>query len=137
MANLSKIQNRFDQLSSLIQEMEASQEVADIERLKTALLIWKSETDAVLDQELPNYTPEVDDFRRRWNRPMAGGNTKNGILKKLRNARTDLRLILQSEVQPVIKPAAKQELQELVMTDYGKELCKQYGIEPDPRFFKR
>ncbi len=136
MANLSKIQNRFDQLSSLIHEVEASQEVADIERLKHALLIWKSETDAVLDQEFPNYTPEVDDFRRRWNRPMAGNSTKNGILKKLRNARTDLRLILQSEVQPVVKPAAKQELPELVMTDYGKELCKQYGIEPDPRFFK-
>ena len=138
MANLSRIQNRFDQLSSLIQEVEASQEVATLERLKTVLLIWKSETDAVLDQEFPNYTPEVDDFRRRWNRPMAGGNsTKNGILKKLRNARTDLRLILQSEVQPVIKPATKQELPELVITDYGKELCKQYGIEPDPRFFKR
>ena len=136
MANLSRIQNRFDQLSSLIQEVEASKEVADIERLKTALLIWKSETDAVLDQVIPNYTPEVEDFRRRWNSPMAGNRTKNGILKKLRNARTDLRLILQSEVQPVIKPAAKQELPELVMTDYGKELCKQYGIEPDPRYFK-
>ena len=137
MANLSKIQNRFDQLSSLIQEVEARQEVADIERLKHALLIWKSETDAVLDQEFPNYTPEVDDFRRRRNRPMAGNSTKNGILKKLRNARTDLRLILQSDAQPLITPATKQELPELVITDYGKELCKQYGIEPDPRFFKR
>ena len=137
MANLSRIQNRFDQLSSLIHEVEASQEVANLERLKHALLIWKSETDAVLDQEFPNYTPEVDDFRRRWNRPIAGNSTKNGILKKLRNARTDLRLILQSEAQPLIKPEQKQELPELVMTDYGKELCKQYGIEPDPRFFKR
>lgn len=136
MANLSRIQNRFDQLSSLIQEVEASQEVADIERLKTTLLIRKSETDAALDQEFPNYTPEVEDFRRRWNRPMASNSTKNGIIKKLRNARTDLRLILQSEAQPVIKPATKQDLPELVMTDYGKELCKQYGIEPDPRFFK-
>ena len=137
MADLQRIQNRMDQLSSLIQEVEASQEVADIERLKTALLIWKSETDAVLDQEFPNYTPEVEDFRRRWNRPMAGGNTKNGILKKLRNSRTDLRLILQSEAQPLIKPEQKQDIPELVMTDYGKELCKQYGIEPDPRYFKR
>lgn len=137
MANLSRIQNRFDQLSSLIQEVEASQEVANLERLKQALLIWKSEIDAVLDQEFPNYTPEVDDFRRRWNRPMAGNNTKNGILKKLRNARTDLRLILQSEAQPVIKPEQRQDLPELVITDYGKELCKQYGIEPDPRYFKR
>ena len=137
MADLQRIQNRMDQLSSLIQEVEASQEVADIERLKTALLIWKSETDAVLDQEFPNYTPEVDDFRRRWNRPMAGGSTKNGILKKLRNARTDLRLILQSEAQPLIKPEQRQDIPELVITDYGKELCKQYGIEPDPRYFKR
>jgi hypothetical protein len=137
MANLSRIQNRFDQLSSLIQEVEASQEVADLERLKTALLIWKSETDAVLDQEFPNYTPEVDDFRRRWNRPMAGNSTKNGIIKKLRNAWTDLRLILQSGAQPLIKLEQKQDLPELVITDYGKELCKQYGIEPDPRFFKR
>ena len=137
MANLSIIQNRFDQLSSFIQEVEASQEVANLERLKQALLIWKSETDAVLDQEFPNYTPEVDDFRRRWNRPMAVGYTKNGILKKLRNARTDLRLILQSEAQPVIKPEQRQDIPELVITDYGKELCKQYGIEPDPRYFKR
>lgn len=137
MANLSRIQNHMDQLSSLIQEVEASQEVADIECLKHSLLIWKSETDAVLDQEFPDYTPEVDDFRRRWNRPMAGNSTKNGILKKLRNARTDLRLILQSEAQSVIKPEQKQDLPELVITDYGKELCKQYGIEPDPRYFKR
>ena len=121
MANLSKIQNRFDQLSSLIHEVEASQEVADIERLKHALLIWKSETDAVLDQEFPNYTPEVNDFRRRWNRPMAGNSTKNGILKKLRNARTDLRLILPSE-QPVVKPATKQELPEYAITDYARAL---------------
>ncbi|MBQ9892289.1 MAG: hypothetical protein IJM35_03930 [Bacteroidales bacterium] len=121
MANLSKIQNRFDQLSSLIHEVEASQEVADFELLKHALLIWKSETDAVLDQEFPNYTPEVDDFRRRWNRPMAGNSTKNGILKKLRNDRTDLRLILPSE-QPVVKPATKQELPEYAITDYARAL---------------
>ena len=117
MVNLQRIQNHMDQLSSLIQEVEASQEVADIERLKTALLIWKSETDAILDQEFPNYTPEVDDFRRRWKRPLAGGNTKNGIIKKLHN----LRLILQYE-QPVVKPATKQELPEYAITDYARAL---------------
>ena len=121
MANLSKIQNRFDQLSSLIQGMEASQEVADIERLKHALLIGKSDTDAVLDQEFPNYTPEVDDFRRRWNRPMAGGSTKNGILKKLRNARTDLRLILQADV-PRHARLNRASLPNFSITDYTKAL---------------
>ncbi len=121
MANLQRIQDRMDQLSSPIQEVEASQEVADIERLKTALLIWKSETEAVLDQEFPNYTLEVDDFRRRWNRPMVGNNIKNGIIKRLRNARTDLRLILQSE-QPVVKAQPEPELPEYVITDYARVL---------------
>lgn len=121
MADLQRIQNRMDQLSSLIQEVEASQEVADIERLKTALLIWKSETDAVLDQEFPNYTPEVDDFCRRWNRPMVGNSIKNSIIKKLRNARTDLRLILRFE-QPTVKAKPEPELPEYAITDYARVL---------------
>ena len=101
MANLSRIQNRFDQLSSLIQEVEASQEVADIERLKTALLIWKSENDAVLDREFPNFTQEVDELDRRWRMPMV------------------------------------EEVPELVITDYGRKVCRQNGIELDARWFKR
>ena len=121
MADLQRIQNCMDQLSSLIQEVEASQEVADIERLMTALLIWKSETDAVLDQEFPNYTPEVDDFCRRWNRPMVGNSIKNGIIKKLRNARTDLRLILRFE-QPTVKAKPEPELPEYAITDYARVL---------------
>lgn len=95
--------------------------MADIERLKTALLIWKSETDAVLDQEFPNYTPEVDDFCRRWNRPMVGNSIKNGIIKKLRNARTDLRLILRFE-QPTVKAKPEPELPEYAITDYSRVL---------------
>lgn len=84
----------MNQLSSLIQEIESMQVTARAEAIKSNLLILKSETDAVLDQEFLSYTPEVDDFRRRWNRPMVGNSQKNGIIKKLRNARTDLRLIL-------------------------------------------
>lgn len=71
--------------------------------------------------EFPNYTPEVNDFCRRWNRPMVGNNIKNGIKKKLRDARTDLRLIFQSE-QPVIKPTPKSQLPEYAITDYAKVL---------------
>ncbi|MDD7002257.1 MAG: hypothetical protein PUI47_03350 [Prevotella copri] len=119
MADLQRIQNRMDQLSSLIQEVKASQEVADIERLKTALLLWKSETDAVLDLEFSNYTPEVDDFCRRWNRPMVGNSIKNGIIKKLRNVRTDLRLILRFE-QPTVKAKPEPELPEYAITDYAR-----------------
>lgn len=121
MANLSKYKTALTSYPPFIHEVEANQEVADIERLKHALLIWKSETDAVLDHEFPNYTPEDDHFRRRWKRPLDGGNTKNGIIKKLHNARTALRLILQSE-QPVVKPATKQELPEYAITDYARAL---------------
>jgi|GEM_PF-2661894 len=121
MANLQRIQNCMDQLSSLIQEVEASREMGNLEPQKNSLLIWKSETDAVLDLEFPNYTPEVNDFCRRWNRSMVGNNIKNGIKKKLRDARTDLRLILQSE-QPVIKPTPKPQLPEYAITDYAKVL---------------
>lgn len=71
--------------------------MADIERLKTALLIWKSETDAVLDQEFPNYTPEVNEFNRHWRMPMV------------------------------------EEVPELVITDYGRKVCRQNGIELDAR----
>ena len=43
----------------------------------------------------------------------------NGIIKKLRNARTDLRLILRFE-QPTVK--AKPELPEYAITDYARVL---------------
>ena len=89
MACLLRIQYQMNQLSYLIQEIESMQVTARAESIKSKLLIWKSETDAVLDQEFLSYTPEVDDFRRRWNRPVVGNNLKNGIIKKLRNARTD------------------------------------------------
>jgi len=125
MACLLRIQYQMNQLSSLIQEIESMQVTARAEAIKSKLLIWKSETDAVLDQEFLSYTPEVDDFRRRWNRPMVGNSLKNGIIKKLRNARTDLRLILQSE-QPVVKTKPKPSLPEYAITDYAKAL---YDVE--------
>lgn len=94
MANISRIQNWIDQLSSLIQEVDASQEVDDIERLKTAPLICDSATDAVIGQVFPNYPPAVVDFRRHWNRPIVGNSTKYCIFNKLSNAWTDLHLIM-------------------------------------------
>ena len=115
----------MNQLSSLIQEIDSMQVTARAEAIKSNLLILKSETDAVLDQEFLSYTPEVDDFRRRWNRPMVGNSQKNGIIKNLRNARTDLRLILQSE-QPVVKTKHKPSLPEYAITDYAKAL---YDVE--------
>ena len=120
MADLQRIQNCMNQLASLIQEVEAVPESAVAETLKNKLLIWKSETDAVLSLEFPNYTPEVEDFNRRWRRQFTGSNLKGTLLRKLRNARTDLRLIIQAQqpVQRVTKP----QLPEYAITDYAKAL---------------
>ena len=49
----------MNQLSPLIQEIESMQVTARAEAIKSNLLILKSETDAVLDQEFISYTPEV------------------------------------------------------------------------------
>ena len=119
MACLLRIQYQMNQLSSPIQEIESMQVTARAEAIKSKLLIRKSETDAVLDQEFLSYTPEVDDFCRRWNRPMVGNSIKNGIIKKLRNVRTDLRLILRFE-QPTVKAKPEPELPEYAITDYAR-----------------
>ena len=59
MADLQRIQNQMNQLSSLIQEVEDMPESADAETIKNKLLIWKSETDSILEQEIDDYTREV------------------------------------------------------------------------------
>lgn len=102
MADLQRIQNCMDKLSSLIQEVEAMQEVVDWDSLKNRLLIWKSETDAVLSTEYPNYTPEVEEFNRRWRISMIGNSVRNAVIRKLRNARTDLRLIMKADEDPAV-----------------------------------
>lgn len=94
MADLQRIQNQMNQLSSLIQEVEAMPESADVEPIKNKLLIWKSKTDAILEQEIDDYTREVEDFNRRWRMPMIGNTLKIAVIRKLRNAHTDLRLII-------------------------------------------
>lgn len=120
MADIQRIQNCMYQLASLIQEVEAMPESAVAETLKNKLLIWKSETDAVLSLEFPNYTPEVEDLNRRWRRQLTGSNLKGALLRKLRNARTDLRLIIQAQ-QPVHR-VTKPQLPEYAITDYAKAL---------------
>ena len=128
MADLRRIQNCMNKLSSLIQEVEAMPETADTEPLKNKLLIWKSETDAVLEQEIEGYTREVEDFNRRWRLPMIGNTHKTAIIRKLRNAHTDLRLIIKAE-QPQQAPcharSDRASLPDFAITDYAKAL---YGI---------
>lgn len=128
MADLQRIQNCMDKLSSLIQEVEAMPELADGEAIKNKLLIWKSETDAVLEQEIEGYSREVEDFNRRWRMPMIGNSVKNAIRRKLRNAHTDLRLIIRAE-QPQQElhhsRLERESLPGFAITEYAKVL---YGI---------
>ena len=124
MAELQRIQNCMDKLSSLIQELEAMQESADAETIKNKLLIWKSETDSILEQEIDGYTREVEDFNRRWRMPMVGNTIKSAVIRKLRNAHTDIRLIIKAE-EPVNRPAVMPELPDYAITDYAKQL---YGL---------
>ena len=128
MADIQRIQNYMDKLYSLIQEVEAMPELADGEAIKNKLLIWKSETDAVLDQEIEGYTREVEDVNRRWRMPMIGNSVKNAIRRKLRNAHTDLRLIIKAEQQlPELRQAQpdRASLPDYAITEYAKAL---YGI---------
>ncbi len=124
MAELQRIQKCMDKLSSLIQELEAMQESADAETIKNKLLIWKSKTDSILEQEIDDYTREVEDFNRRWRMPMVGNTIKSAVIRKLRNAHTDIRLIIKAE-EPVKRPAVMPELPDYAITDYAKQL---YGL---------
>ena len=124
MAELQRIQNCMDKLSSLIQELEAMQQSADAETIKNKLLIWKSETDSILEQEIDDYTREVEDFNRRWRMPMVGNTIKSAVIRKLRDAHTDIRLIIKAE-EPVKRPAVMPELPDYAITDYAKQL---YGL---------
>ena len=133
MADLLRIQNQMNQLSSLIQEVEAMLELADAETIKNKLLIWKSETDAILEQEIDDYTREVEDFNRRWRMPMVGNTLMAAIRRKFRNAHADLRLIVKAE-QPASEPRHArpdvslgndrgwESLSEYAITDYAKPL---------------
>ena len=124
MAELQRIQKCMDKLSSLIQELEAMQESADAETIKNKLLIWKSKTDSILEQEIDDYTREVEDFNRRWRMPMVGNTIKSAVIRKLRNAHTDIRLIIKAE-ETVKRPAVMPELPDYAITDYAKQL---YGL---------
>lgn len=118
MADLKRIQKCIEQIAPFILEVEVMLGLADTEAIKNKLLIWKSETEVVLDQKSPNNTPELNVFRHRWNRPMVGS-IRYCIIKILRNARTDLRLIPQLE-QPVFKAVKEVRLRESAITDYAK-----------------
>lgn len=144
MPDLKRIKDRIDRLAEIIDELAALQPDAPeaLRAIKGKADIWKQDTDALLNQECPEYSPELEDFHTRWSFPLRGSNPKTALARKLRNACTDLRhYIKEIQREETFEQRAqskkKQDLPEIALTDYGKELCQQYGLEPDTRYFKR
>ena len=144
MPDLKRIQDRIDLLTEIIDELAALQPDTPeaLRAIKDKADIWKQDTDALLNQECPDYSPELEDFHTRWSFPLRGSNPKTALARKLRNACTDLRHYVreikrEETFEQRVQAKKKLTLPELVLTDYGREVCQQYGIEPDPRYFKR
>lgn len=144
MADLINIQDRIDRLTEIIDEVIALQPDTPeaFHAIKDKADIWKQDTDAVLNQECPEYSPELEDFHTRWSYPLCGSNLKTALIRKLRNASTDLRHYIreihrEETFEQRAQAKKKQDLPEIALTDFGKEVCQQYGIEPAPRYFKR
>ena len=144
MADLKKIQDRIDRLTEIIDELAVLQpDIPEaLHAIKVKADIWKQDTDALLNQECPEYSPELEDFHTRWSLPLCGSTPKTALARKLRNACTDLRHYIreihrEETFEQRAQAKKKQDLPEIALTDYGREVCQQYGIEPDPRYFRR
>ena len=110
----------FDDICKAYQK-ETKGAIADRESLNNRLLIWKSKIDTVLSTEYPNYTPEVEEFNRRWRISIIGNSVRNAVIRKLRNARTDLRFIMQAD-EPRHSRLDRETLPEFAITEYAKSL---------------
>ena len=144
MPDLKRIQDRIDLLTEIIDELAALQPDTPeaLRAIKDKADIWKQDTDALLNQECPDYSPELEDFHTRWSFPLRGSNPKTALARKLRNACTDLRHYVreikrEETFEQRVQAKKEHDLPEIALTDYGKELCQQYGLEPDTRYFKR
>ena len=110
MADLQRIQNQMNQLSSLIQEVEAMQPMTpavvhgyitdqrysagDIIRIKERVSVWKAATTEVIISELGESNPYLFDFSSHWRAPMRGINFKEGLKHKLQRASIDLNILV-------------------------------------------
>ncbi len=144
MADLKKIQDRIDRLTEIIDELAVLQpDIPEaLHAIKDKADIWKQDTDALLNQECPEYSPELEDFHTRWSLPLCGSTPKTALARKLRNACTDLRHYIreihrEETFEQRAQAKKKQDLWEIALTDYGRKVCQQYGIESDPRCFRR
>ena len=110
MADLKKIQDCIDQITPLIEEVEALQPVTkgrfggtpveptyladDINALKEKIDTWHAVTAQILVNEVGDSNPQLFDFSSRWRAPIRAYDYKTSLKRKLERARSDLRILL-------------------------------------------
>ena len=110
MADLKKIQDCIDQITPLIEEVEALQPVTkgrfggtpveptyladDINALKEKIDTWHAVTAQNLVNEVGDSNPQLFDFSSHWRAPIRDYSFKTRLTKRLQRARTDLRVLL-------------------------------------------
>ena len=110
MADLKKIQDCIDQITPLIEEVEALQPVTkgrfggtpveptyladDINDLKEKIDTWHAVTAQILVNEVGDSNPQLFDFSSRWRAPIRAYDYKTSLKRKLERARSDLRILL-------------------------------------------
>ena len=150
MANLKRIQQRIDLIPALLEEvaalkplpsaitrgsqLESAYSSADIETLNEHLITWKAQTSEIVAQEVGSTDRNLLLFNKRWRNSLRDINYKAELTRKLQNARSDLRIILQEAkerelaedpeltqpqdnvwtlMHPTIENATKQHIQDL------------------------
>ena len=150
MANLKRIQQRIDLIPALLEEvaalkplpsaitrgsqLESAYSSADIETLNEHLITWKAQTSEIVAQEVGGTDRNLLLFNKRWRNSLRDINYKAELTRKLQNARSDLRIILQEAkerelaedpeltqpqdnvwtlMHPTIENATKQHIQDL------------------------
>jgi len=110
MADLKKIQDCIDQITPLIEEVEALQPVTkgrfggtpveptyladDINTLKEKIDTWHAVTAQILVNEVGDSNSQLFDFSSRWRAPIRAYDYKTSLKRKLERARSDLRILL-------------------------------------------
>ena len=110
MADLKKIQDCIDQITPLIEEVEALQPVTkgrfggtpveptyladDINDLKEKIDTWHAVTAQILVNAVGDSNPQLFDFSSRWRAPIRAYDYKTSLKRKLERARSDLRILL-------------------------------------------
>lgn len=157
MANLQRIQERIDILSSLIKEvedlhpisidgpalMESSFDAEIVQGLKYKLSLWKAVTSEIISQECGEKDPYLFKFSSRWQQPVYSTGFREGLMKKLKRAQSDLTILLSvareregsvpvsqpqkdiwSLVHPAIVDLARKRIEDGYYADAVEAACK-------------